>query len=498
MYRKNFRRGHILENDLSYVTVRVKIIRMSKYKAKIETKYVYRGVCAVILTILACMIFFEDWLAFVTENNQTGHLLGLGNLSMAVIIYGLIYSIIGKYLSAFKIGVNRISNVLASQVLTLFTTDVVEILVSMAITGQFRFMGEFTQVYAITFVFQSVLICPLCILMIGIYRHTFPPLRMVEVVGDHVDSLSRKIAQRPDKYVVIESMKYDVGEPVLRETFKLYDAVLINDLPACEKNKILKICFDLDKRVYFTPKISDILVKSSDELNLFDTPLYFCRNRRIPIVQLAVKRLFDILLSLFALVVLSPLLLITALAIKLEDGGDVFFTQDRCTIDGRVFKIYKFRSMIMDAEKDGRPHPAGEKDDRITKVGRVIRACRIDELPQLINIVKGDMSIVGPRPERVEHVEMYTKEIAEFLFREKVKGGLTGYAQVYGKYNTSALDKLKLDMIYITNYSILLDIQIIFETVKILFQKESTEGFSEEQQQKVENFEEKDKDGKES
>ena len=150
--------------------------------------------------------------------------------------------------------------------------------------------------------------------------------------------------------------------------------------------------------------------------------------------------------------------------------------------------ILKFRSMIVDAEKDGRPHPATEEDDRITKVGKIIRACRIDELPQLINILKGDMSIVGPRPERVEHVERYTAAIPEFTFREKMKGGLTGYAQVYGKYNTTALNKLKLDLIYITNYSLLLDIQIIFETVKILFQKESTEGFSEEQEEDIEKF----------
>ena len=141
--------------------------------------------------------------------------------------------------------------------------------------------------------------------------------------------------------------------------------------------------------------------------------------------------------------------------------------------------ILKFRSMIVDAEKDGRTHPAGEHDDRITKVGRVIRATRIDELPQLINILKGDMSVVGPRPERVEHVQIYTEQIPEFVFRSKVKGGLTGYAQVYGKYNSSALDKLKMDLVYITNYSLMLDFQIILETLKILLRKESTEGFSE-------------------
>ena len=147
--------------------------------------------------------------------------------------------------------------------------------------------------------------------------------------------------------------------------------------------------------------------------------------------------------------------------------------------------IIKFRSMIVDAEKDGRPHPAGDRDPRITRVGRVIRPIRIDELPQLINILKGEMSIVGPRPERVEHMRKYTEEIPEFVYRLKVKGGLTGPAQVFGKYNTDALNKLKMDLAYITNYSILLDLQILFETVKILAQKESTEGFSEEKQEEM-------------
>jgi lipopolysaccharide/colanic/teichoic acid biosynthesis glycosyltransferase len=189
------------------------------------------------------------------------------------------------------------------------------------------------------------------------------------------------------------------------------------------------------------------------------------------------KRFFDILLSGLALIILSPILLITAIAIHLEDGGPVFFRQERVTLNEKRFVILKFRSMIVDAEKDGKPHPAGENDDRITKVGKVIRACRIDELPQLINIIKGDMSIVGPRPERWEHVEKYKAEIPEFSYRCKVKGGLTGYAQVYGKYNTGALDKLKLDLLYITNYRLTLDVQIIIETVKILFIKDSTEGF---------------------
>jgi len=162
----------------------------------------------------------------------------------------------------------------------------------------------------------------------------------------------------------------------------------------------------------------------------------------------------------------------------------VFFTQERVTIDGKKFKIYKFRSMIVDAEKDGHSIPATDNDPRITPVGKIIRKTRFDEFPQLINIIKGDMSIVGPRPERVEHVEEYAKEMPEFRYRTKVKAGLTGYAQIYGKYNTTAYDKLKLDMMYIENYSLRLDFQLIIMTVKVLFMKESTEGFDDDEQNK--------------
>ena len=158
----------------------------------------------------------------------------------------------------------------------------------------------------------------------------------------------------------------------------------------------------------------------------------------------------------------------------------MFYRQDRVTLDGKVFSILKFRSMIVNAEKNGISQPATDRDPRITKVGRVIRATRIDELPQILNILKGDMSIVGPRPERVEHVEKYTAEIPEFEYRLKVKGGLTGYAQIYGKYNTSAYDKLRLDLMYIENYSLMLDIKLILMTVRIMLSKESTEGFDEE------------------
>ena len=224
-------------------------------------------------------------------------------------------------------------------------------------------------------------------------------------------------------------------------------------------------------------KISDILIKGSDSIHLFDSPLFLMRNNGLTFEQRLVKRITDIVISLFVLIITSPLMLIVAAAIKLYDGGPVMFRQDRCTINGKVFSIHKFRSMIVDAEKDGKSIPATDGDPRITPVGNIIRKTRLDELPQMLDILAGNMSIVGPRPERVEHVKAYTEEIPEFSYRLKVKGGLTGFAQVYGKYNTTAYDKLKLDLMYIENYSFLMDIRLIFMTVKIMFMKESTEGF---------------------
>ena len=166
---------------------------------------------------------------------------------------------------------------------------------------------------------------------------------------------------------------------------------------------------------------------------------------------------------------LSPIMLVTAVAIKICDGGSVFYKQKRLTVGGKEFYVYKFRSMIADAEKDGVARLAEANDDRVTPVGKVIRRFRIDEFPQLINILKGEMSLVGPRPERPELTDEYDKEMPEFKFRLKVKAGLTGYAQVMGKYDTTPYDKLKMDLMYIEKYSVLLDMKIILMTVKTMF-----------------------------
>ncbi|MBR3145418.1 MAG: exopolysaccharide biosynthesis polyprenyl glycosylphosphotransferase [Clostridia bacterium] len=250
------------------------------------------------------------------------------------------------------------------------------------------------------------------------------------------------------------------------------------------KREIISYCYTKSKRSYLLPDITDIIINNSYNVQMGDTPVLMSRNRGMTVEQMATKRLFDIIFSLLFIIITLPFSIACAIAIKLDDGGPVFYKQNRVTKDGKIFNIIKFRSMIVEAEAKG-AQKAVNDDDRITKVGKVIRACRLDELPQLLNILKGDMTFVGPRPERIENVYEYSNIYPEFELRHKVKAGLTGFAQIYGKYNTSPEDKLHMDLIYIETYSTLLDLKLIVLTFKILFMKESTEGFSEKANEKT-------------
>lgn len=259
------------------------------------------------------------------------------------------------------------------------------------------------------------------------------------------------------------------------------DMVMICGIPSSYRNDILKYCMTNDIVCYVRPTIGDSLMEGGNFQILSHLPVVRCQRATPGLIYLFTKRLVDIVLSLIAIILLSPLLLITALAIKLYDHGPVLYSQTRLTQDGKLFKVHKFRSMRVNAESNGVARLATQNDDRITPVGRKIRALRIDELPQLFNILKGDMTIVGPRPERPEIAEQYYEEMPEFALRLQVKAGLTGYAQVYGQYNTTPYDKLQMDLFYITNQSLITDLKIIFATIKILFMKESTEGIAEGQ-----------------
>ena len=317
----------------------------------------------------------------------------------------------------------------------------------------------------------------LILLYTSLYHRLYAPHDMLLIYGHRRGvELKIKMDARKDKYNISGLISSDEGYDKIIQEIPKYDAVVINDVPAQLRNDLLKYCYRYRVRTYVSPKLTDIMLRGARNITLFDTPLLLVKGTGLTPAERVAKRAMDILISAIVLLILSPLMLLIAAAIKLEDGGPIFFRQKRLTRHGREFDILKFRSMVVGAETYAGGLLATGNDPRITRVGRIIRPFRLDELPQLINILKGDMSIVGPRPERKVIADEYCKDIPEFAYRLKVRGGLTGYAQIYGKYNTSAYDKLRLDLMYIENYSLLLDIKLMILTIRILFSKESTEG----------------------
>ncbi|MBR3760682.1 MAG: sugar transferase [Ruminococcus sp.] len=380
-------------------------------------------------------------------------------------IYGLLTILFFKAYGGFKLGYLKKTDMLFSQLISMACVNTVAYFL-ISLIGR-RFMDG---VPLVLMTFTDFGVISLWTVFTGkLYFLMYPPRRLIILYGSRqAASLVMKMSQRVDKYMICESVSADEDPDRIRELILKYEGVIICDIPAEQRNDYIKFCFDKSLRAYIAPKISDIIVRGADDIRLFDTPLLLCRNYGLDFEQRFIKRIFDIVFSLVAIIPALPVMLISAAAVKLYDRGPVFYKQKRLTIDGKEFFVYKFRSMIVDAEKDGRPQLASDEDDRITPVGKILRKFRIDELPQLLNILKGDMSVVGPRPERPELSEEYKKHMPEFEFRLKVKAGLTGYAQVTGVYDTTPYDKLKMDLMYIENYSMLLDLQIILMTIKTM------------------------------
>ena len=380
-------------------------------------------------------------------------------------IYGLLTILFFKAYGGFKLGYLKKTDMLFSQLISMACVNTVAYFL-ISLIGR-RFMDG---VPLVLMTFTDFGVISLWTVFTGkLYFLMYPPRRLIILYGSRqAASLVMKMSQRVDKYMICESVSADEDPDRIRELILKYEGVIICDIPAEQRNDYIKFCFDKSLRAYIAPKLSDIIVRGADDIRLFDTPLLLCRNYGLDFEQRFIKRIFDIVFSLVAIIPALPVMLISAAAVKLYDRGPVFYKQKRLTIDGKEFFVYKFRSMIVDAEKDGRPQLASDEDDRITPVGKILRKFRIDELPQLLNILKGDMSVVGPRPERPELSEEYKKHMPEFEFRLKVKAGLTGYAQVTGVYDTTPYDKLKMDLMYIENYSMLLDLQIILMTIKTM------------------------------
>ena len=439
----------------------------------------YRFIASLCLVGLITLCFAYVW--YTRFNVMLDKVFLLKGNYFVIGVYGLIAVYFMGFFGGFKIGVSKKTNVIISQIIGMLITNGVYFVFTVMIGGYLSYVQRFFAYYFILFLAQIVVLIIFSSALISLFYKVFKPYKVLNIKGEYDNDLASKFNSRNDKYNVTGEISYDANIEEISQTVDGYDVVLINDVPSETRNRILKICFAKGKRVYITPKISDIIIRGAESLSVFDTPLLFSHNSTLTLTERGIKRMADIFLSAMGLIVLSPIMIFVSLAIFLYDRGPVFYRQTRYTKYGKTFKILKFRSMIPNAEKDGVARLAAENDDRITPVGKFIRATRIDELPQFFNILRGDMSFVGPRPERPEIADEYTKEVPEFAYRLKVKAGLTGYAQVFGKYNTTSYDKLKLDMIYVENCSLLLDLKLMLLTLKVIFMKESTEGLEEGQ-----------------
>lgn len=406
------------------------------------------------------------------------YLLGM---AFSTVLYGTLYMFLCNLYKGFRIASNQIGETVFSQFLGFAIADFFLYLQGCLIRNTILNIVP----GALTVVMQIVGTAMIVSITKRYMRSHMQPKDTIIIYGrgtkeEEICAFEQRLLQKYAHlfHITKHINERDIAFCMTKEIQKTH-TVLLYEVTHHTRKKVMKYAIAHKKTLYFTPTIEDITLQGCTEKHLLDTPLQKYNYVYEKPTEYTGKRAFDVTFALFLLVLTAPFMLLSALLIKVEDHGPVFFKQKRCTKGGREFEIIKFRSMIVDAEKYG-VTPCTENDDRITKVGKFIRATRLDELPQLFNILKGDMSFVGPRPERVEHVEQYTAELPEFAYRMRVKGGLTGYAQIYGKYNTSAYDKLRLDLLYIENQSFFMDLKMILLTLKIMFVAESTEGFDEE------------------
>lgn len=426
--------------------------------------------------VLTVVIFFISFLLFRYGNFTKIDHYGFRYNYYVAILYGSLIVFFNRTYNAYLLGYTRIRLLIFGQILSqIISIALLYLMVSIAwnkfnnpiiflpMLGM-QLIIDLAWSYYGNFLFYKLSGKRKALL---IYRNAIDKTRLGNIQGKPIERI----------YEIADELQYDGSFNELRDKLEGYDAVFVAGINSRCRNGLLKYCKEKSIQGFFLPHIGDTIMQDAKHVQAFDTPVLSVSRKELSPEYAFIKRVFDIISSGIALIVLSPLILVTSIAIKTSDGGPAFYRQTRLTRDGKTFEILKFRSMKVDAEKDGVARLSrGENDDRVTPIGKIVRRYRLDEIPQLWNILKGDMSVVGPRPERPEIAEQYYEKMPEFKLRLQVKAGLTGYAQVYGRYNTSPYEKLEFDLLYINNMSILVDLQLCFATVMTLFKKESTEG----------------------
>lgn len=440
---------------------------------KIEHNIALRTVKALNLFLIV-MPFALGWYMYYSERTESPYY-ARGNW-LIVALFAIIYFSYGKIFDGFLVSINRISEMVYSQALAAGISDGIMYVITWLL------MKHLPNIVPMLLVLASQIMISViwCICAHTWYFKRNKPQKSA-IIYDAREGMERLIGEygMDKKFNVVFELKSDSCIADL-SVLDNVETVFLSGIHSHDRNIILKYCVLKGINVYVIPRVGDVIMSGARKMHMFHLPMLRVGRYNPNPEFLFIKRMADIILSCVAIIILSPIMIVTAIIIKITDNGPVLYKQCRLTKDGRKFMVLKFRSMRVDAEKDGVARlSSGDKDDRITPIGRVIRKVRIDELPQLFNILFGDMSIVGPRPERPEIAEQYVKELPEFALRLQAKAGLTGYAQVYGKYNTTPYDKLQMDLMYIANPSVLEDLRIMFATIKILFMPDSTEGIAE-------------------
>ena len=423
-------------------------------------------------------LFYAAWLCFRYGELPVTDMTGFRYNYLVAAGYGVLLFWFNKTYNSYLFGYTRIRLLVFGQILSqLFSIIIVYVVVSIS-WSRFSSPLVFLPMLGVQLIFDMIwsyfanfYYCRLNPRRktLLIYRNQLDKKRFGSIKGKPTERL----------YEITDELQYDGSFIDLQEHLEGYDAVFVAGVNSKCRNGILKYCKENSIPGFFLPHVGDTIMQEAAHVQSFDSPVLYINRTVLSPEYAIIKRAFDMIASGAALILLSPVMLGFGLAIHFYDGGPVFYRQTRLTKDGKKFQMLKFRSMREDAEKDGVARlSTGDQDDRITPIGRFIRKARLDELPQLWNIFVGDMSVVGPRPERPEIAEAYYEKMPDFRLRLQVKAGLTGYAQVYGKYNTEPYEKLEFDLLYINHMNIWTDLQLCFATFAILFRPESTEGIS--------------------
>ena len=424
----------------------------------------------VIYLLLMCTF----WVFMGLDNPQV---FKLNRTSIVMIVTYVISSFASRYVfGGFDIGKRKVRDVTNSLLLSQFMTDFITYMILMFMnTNQytdnvFRFSAKKVMLASIALQIVEILIATMLANRAYFKLQAGKTCCVITIADKDIKNIKKVMKA---KNLSISSLVDFLEEETWKEEIKKSDYVVIYDIPLDYRKRIMEYAYKYDKNIYFSPEICDIIEVASEHHMFDDSLMLYSPGFELTLSQRILKRSMDIFSSLIMIMVSSPIWLVCSIMIKADDHGRIFFKQERATKNGKPFMIYKFRTM-RDSDET---LPMAQNDDRVTKAGKLIRKTRMDELPQLLNVLKGDMSLVGPRPEQIKYIHGFDQNYEEYEYRLKVKAGLTGYAQIEGKYNTTNKDKLILDLMYIQNYSIWLDIKLLMQTILVFFKKESSEGF---------------------